>query len=487
MRPYGSIGLWLLVSTAVAQESREPDWRYRSSGGMGFVVAGHGDFNGDGYMDIVAGAPSFRNSGNPQEGRIIAFHGGPSGLSSSPDWVTESFSSGLGAAVGVLGDIDGDGYDDLAAGDRDGFTWIFRGSPTGLTSDPIDIGMTNYRAYLGGVGDLNGDGYGDVLLGTRGDYHGLAFQLIHGSPTGLEAEPSWHYSLAGIPSPLISTRAAIGDFDGDSLLDVVCGNCERAIVYAWYHINDRTEPGASYNRNWSFSYGDPLARAALVVAGDINGDGYSDLAVGPGHCGCCVESLDGFVEVFHGSAQGLATASAVRLYSPIVSTLGTGFAQSFATIDMNADGFDDIVVGAYDVDSSTGRVYCYSGSPNGVTAPYTWKASGAVRGDYLGYALANAGDVNGDGLDDLLVGGAYGYQLLGYSGGLLDIYYGSADPVPCPADINGDRKVSLGDLGIVLSAYGCSIAPCAGDVTGDQIVDLNDVSLVLSAFGQNCP
>lgn len=165
----------------------------------------------------------------------------------------------------------------------------------------------------------------------------------------------------------------------------------------------------------------------------------------------------------------------------------TGFAQSFATIDMNGDGFYDIVVGAYAVDGSVGRIYCYSGSPIGVDEQYKWSASGAARGDYLGYALANAGDVNGDGLDDLLVGGAYGYQQVGYSGGLLDIYYGRADPVPCPADITGDRRVSLSDLGVVLSAYGCSAAPCAGDVTGDQIVDLSDVALVLSAFGQDCP
>jgi len=142
---------------------------------------------------------------------------------------------------------------------------------------------------------------------------------------------------------------------------------------------------------------------AVGTAGDVNGDGYADLVVGASGYG----ALRGKVYVYHGGSTGLTTGPADwtaggenddDLFGCAVGTAG----------DVNGDGYDDLVVGASDYAISRGKVYVYHGGSTGLTAgPADWTAGGENGGDHFGYAVGTAGDVNGDGYADLVVGADY--------------------------------------------------------------------------------
>ncbi len=140
---------------------------------LGFDVAGGGDINGDGYDDIVTGDPTYSSS----TGRLVVFYGSSSGVSTS-NYATLSAPSsgtGFGYTVQMVGDVNGDGYDDVAVSDDydHSYTYVFHGSSSGLRSTPantLNIGDANFGYSIGGKpgGDVTNDGFDDVLIGTIG-------------------------------------------------------------------------------------------------------------------------------------------------------------------------------------------------------------------------------------------------------------------------------------------------------------------------------
>jgi hypothetical protein len=165
-----------------------------------------GDVNGDGYDDILVGAPYFDN-GQVDEGRAFLFLGSPSGPSTVPSWIGErDQTGGHFGFVGAAGDVNGDGFDDvLVAGQTydngevdEGLAALYLGSAAGLSATPSWTGDTDQSGsnlLAHGVGDVNGDGYDDIILnsshyssGQSGE--GKAF-LYFGSPSGPGATPFW--------------------------------------------------------------------------------------------------------------------------------------------------------------------------------------------------------------------------------------------------------------------------------------------------------
>jgi hypothetical protein len=129
---------------------------------------------------VIVGAYSFDN-GQTDEGAVFVYHGSPAGLSPAPAWTAEGEQPGalFGSAVGSAGDVNGDGYSDVIVGaplydnieSAEGRAYVYLGSPTGLATGATwtaesDQVAANLGRSAAGAGDVNGDGYADVIVGA---------------------------------------------------------------------------------------------------------------------------------------------------------------------------------------------------------------------------------------------------------------------------------------------------------------------------------
>ncbi len=152
---------------------------------FGTAVSSAGDVNGDGYSDVIVGAPLF-DSVHFDAGRAYTYLGSSSGLVTSPAWTADGSNAtiGIGASFGSdvssAGDVNGDGYSDVIVGARiytndqsfEGGTFLHMGSATGLATSAAWTAEGNRDSFVADAGDVNGDGYGDVIVGASGASNG---------------------------------------------------------------------------------------------------------------------------------------------------------------------------------------------------------------------------------------------------------------------------------------------------------------------------
>jgi hypothetical protein len=397
---YGSLGgpvtstdqVWHQNSSGV-EGSAEEDDRF------GSAIA-WGDFDNDGIGDLAVGAPFDDVGAIADAGLINVYFGTSAGLSGADNQMIHQDTAGIfgssqtndqfGSSL-AAGDFDGDGWDDLAIGapkdlSRAGVVNVLYGSKLGLIDDGNqlwyqdawavpDVSQSGdaFGASLT-VGDFDDDGYDDLAIGAPGDKVGGENKaglvtVLYGSASGLSAtgSQSWHQKNASIPG--------------------------------------------TPNENDKFG--------AALSAGDYDGDGFDDLAIGvPG------EDVDGKVgagqvHVLFGRSTGLKANNnqVINQNSPGIAGIskkGNALGSSLASGDMDGDGFFDLAIGVpfkYVTASRAGAVLTLKGSIDGLSrrGDVQWRQglSGLVgtseRGDRFGSALRFA-DLNGDGYDDLIVG-----------------------------------------------------------------------------------
>ena len=378
-----------------------PDWTFYGAPPSGFGTwLGAGDVNGDGYGDVLVSAIGYRGPNGMHAGRVYLFLGSAAGLGTTPAWWVEGGSQcnatycNVGAGMAGAGDVNGDGYDDVIVGAArwngglydEGRVFVYYGSLAGLGATANWSAEGNqYMAYYGWAvstaGDVNDDGYDDIIVGA-GDFdygqtnEGRAFVYL-GSDTGLSC---------GTGCPVDATAAAAWTFESDQ---------------------NNAGPGV-----------------AVGTAGDVNGDGFDDVIVGARQYNDAL-SDEGKAWVFHGSDAGLGSPA----WSAVGGQTGAWFgSDAYTAGDVNGDGYDDVIVGAYRHDNGQtdeGRAYLYLGSATGLASAPAWTTESDQASTDYGYGARTAGDLNGDGYADVVVA-APGFDNGQTNEGKVWVYLGSA-------------------------------------------------------------
>ncbi len=450
---------------------------FQAQARLGFSVASAGDVNGDGYSDVIVGAPGYDDN-QPDQGAAFLFTGSSTGLSplGFPYFGDAIQGAEFGWSVSSAGDVNGDGYSDVVVGSsrysngetNEGAIYIFYGSAGGLSNSSTKIESNQSAASFGGTvasaGDINGDGYSDVIVGAfnyklppNPDTDGAAF-VFTGSANGIIIVAS---DTLAVASPNTSAGqfglsvSSAGDVNGDGFSDVIVGSkyyFEQGSNFLGaafvYHGSQTGLPKSPSLMLPGKTIENPFAEY-VSSAGDLNGDGFSDVLV----------SDNASVYVYYGAPDGsgisLQSEKALNYINTSMTCAG----------DVNADGYSDIIIGNHYFDNNSGRTLVFHGSKTGVVTT----AKSVINGDQavgrLGMSVASAGDVNGDGFSDIIIGASeYDKMAANANDGIAVVYHGSAGSVSAfPA-----AQIQAGQLD---ADFGYSVSD-AGDVNGDGYADV---------------
>lgn len=360
-----------------------------------------GDVNGDGLPDLLVAAEAY-NTGRAEAGKVYLYLGTPTGLSEKPAWNAVGSDEGayFGSSV-ALADLNHDGYADAIIGASNqptangvnvGKVAIYFGGPNGLAAAPgwTSSGENQAGAFYGisvaSAGDVNGDGFDDLLVGAsgfndRGMSVGKAY-LYLGGPKGPAAAPAWsamgdHLKGAGFGF----TVGAAGDANHDGYGDLLVA-APRMVgkVFLYEGSADGPRPWPAWTASGDRQGGSAFG-LTLAAVGDVNGDRFSDLAVGAPLEDTPGRTDAGRAFLFFGSPWGLSRSPGWKAAGD--DQIDAQFGTAVIPIgDVNHDGYDDLLIGAKEMRTDrvhAGRVYLYLGGPAGLSPRPVWASSGEDR------------------------------------------------------------------------------------------------------------
>lgn len=376
----------VLSAATTHAQSQVHEFEGTSFGGrFGHAAASAGDVNADGIDDVIVGAPYDEISA----GRVWIYSGSD-GTELHALLPPASGAVRFGTSVAGLGDIDADGHDDVVVGapasdsqgpDRAGSAWVF----SGRTGEPLlALHGSEARERFGWVvsaaGDVDADGTPDILVGSPAGNCARAFSGDDGSLI--------HRYDGRQPGDRLGVAvASAGDLDADGHVDILIGADQAmgdgpgyAAVYsgrthAPLFVVEGPEPGAGFG-------------GSVSSAGDVDGDGRLDIIIGSGT---------------HDDHRALRPAGRTLVFSgrdaSVIHELPWRGAFVAAAGDVDADGYADLLVGTPS-DHASGSLHLVSG----LAGEVLMTIKGDDDGDRFGVSVAGAGDMDGDGHPDVIVG-----------------------------------------------------------------------------------
>jgi hypothetical protein len=420
----------------------------------GWSVADAGDVNGDGFGDILIGADT-NSAGGAKSGQTYIIFGKASGwtmdtslANAGASFIGEHANDYSGMAVAGAGDVNGDGFDDIlicAGGNSEGGgawagqVYLIFGKASGWAMDTSlanadasfwgEAANDMMSAAVAGAGDVNGDGYNDILIASANSQAGKGqTYLILGKASGWAKDTSLSKadaSFIGEESNQYSGNPldGAGDVNGDGYDDILIGSPSNDEA-----SNDAGQAYLIFGKATGWAKGTSLSNADasfrgeaagdqagnVAGSGDVNGDGFADIIIGA-NTNDSKAIMAGQTYVIFGKASGWGMDT--NLSHADASFDGehtfdlSGNAVSDAG-DVNGDGFDDILIGAFTSSpggvTSAGKVYLILGKATGWTKHADLASSdasflGELTNDQAGQSLDIVKDVNGDGYDDVLI------------------------------------------------------------------------------------
>lgn len=537
---------------------------------LGFSVSDAGDINGDGIADLVIGAPSSDLDDKGNAGKSYVVFGSKDGFDPTIDLATLDGTKGFvingaeegdqsGYSVSNLGDINGDGVDDLAIGAPGNIGnslgkvhVIFGSKEAGYFNDPIDLSDLGNKGFtvegsgsssnagwaVSSAGDINDDGIKDLLIGATNDGNngpGIVGEsyIIFGkenfnSTINLDDSDQFGVndgliitSYTGEDPDLINLGYSVssaGDINGDGIDDLIIGgpyadtngnnSGSTFVIYGRDKDNPFTntfDEGiinvSEFNLEDGFAInGQDVDQSGFSVskAGDINGDGIGDLIIGARDGGT---NYTGKTYVVFGkngkfdSNINLADLDGSNGFAinGIEEVGNSGWAVS-ALGDVNDDGIDDIIVSAPNVNDSKGQAYVIYGS----NAPFSssfdlfsingdngFVIDGLVANGQFGYSVSGAGDVNDDGVNDLIISTPFANS---NNGAAYVVFGTSVNKAPTDLSLSNsaiDENVGANFVVGSLSTtdpnnndtFTYSIVPNQGDFEAFDIIDGNKLRI----------